>query len=625
MKKSLRTLSLRFLFYFRPGNETVPFLEERKLLSFYVLVLASLAGIPFNARNMLTDGYYLSAYLQGLYLCLLVLSLLFFWIFRTLSAVRHLVAAALIVLFTDIILSGGTTYGIGAFYVVPALPAVYFILGFRSVVALGLYFMFGFLIRSFSAPFPETSLFFDAEPRLRSLAALWITGGITCSIVFQVDRLFRSLTKAAFYDQETGLSGQWRTRGFLERFVEQADAEHNGFCAVGVRILNDTRLNAMLDAEEIAQSVRLFSERLKDASPLVKHLGRWNPSLFLIVLGTDDFLEADSFCRGLLTRLEDSIVLESGRESSILANAMVTRYPEDAADADDLIGNILSLQDKGRSLPNEIIFFRQEDLQKERDRFRLTEALLHADFDREMTLHYQPKLDLKSGRCSGAEVLVRWTHPVLGAVSPADFIPLAEESGLVKRLTRWIIERVFQDISTSAYAEADPGRALVHAVNLSVHDLKDETLVPFLMKESVAHGFEPGMFEFEITEGVMVDNNPWIALNLQHLREQGFGLAIDDFGTGYSSLSYLHRLKVDNLKIDQSFVRALAPGGGGNSVLDAIISMALALGLTITAEGAETAEQAAYLRNKGCHILQGWHYSKSLSFSEYLEFLSSRV
>ena len=151
---------------------------------------------------------------------------------------------------------------------------------------------------------------------------------------------------------------------------------------------------------------------------------------------------------------------------------------------------------------------------------------------------------------------IRSYYAVYGFVSPGEFISLAEEIGSIRRLTRTMISRVFSDLRTTAYLEASEGLEPVIAINLSMHDLRDQELLPFVNRELKSAGLSPSLIEFEITEGTLIDDNPWIRINMENLLALGFRLAIDDFGTGYSSLSYLHRLKVHDLKIDQSFVRA---------------------------------------------------------------------
>ena len=209
----------------------------------------------------------------------------------------------------------------------------------------------------------------------------------------------------------------------------------------------------------------------------------------------------------------------------------------------------------------------------------------------------------------------------MGPVSPAHFIPVAEENGSIRYITRWILRRCFTDLKqVQAHFSDAPA---VHAVNLSVMDLKDRDFLPALQALTAEVGVDPRFFEFELTEGMLIDENPQIRQTLEGLTRMGFRLAIDDFGTGYSSLSYLNTLKVHNIKIDQSFIQPIGGSPGeAHPVVDAIISMGLAMGLEITAEGVETEEQYAYLKKQGCQVIQGWLFSQALTLGEYLSYLS---
>ena len=625
MPRTLKQQVGSFLFSIESGSGMVPFLERRRLISLYVIGLVTLIGGTFNIALVAHQGHPLSVILQSSFSVLVYLSIILFWIFRNFSISLYLVFSAILILMADIIIAGGGEAGLGVFYILPAFPAIYFLFGARKALFLELLFFFGFTLRILLGKIPETSFYSDPSIVPRVILVMLIAVALSFVVNAGIDSLVRHLSRLVLIDPETGISGRWKTDDYLRSRISRAEKKQESLSVIGVRILNEHRLNAMLGAQKTDLIIKEFVLRLTKVHEKEAFHGRWSDTLFFTILNTDDFLEVEPLCRDLLKNLSAPIEC-CERSVSILCNLMITRYPEDGADADELVSNIMSLQDKGTYLPSELLFFKVEDLQKERYQYHLTESLLRADFDSEMSLHFQPKMNLETGLCSGAEVLLRWTHPDLGSISPSEFIPLAEESGLVRNLTRWIIKTTFLYLRSDEYRKRDPNRTLVHAINLSVHDLRDEDLIPFIVRETSASNFEPSSFEFEITEGILVDDSPWIKMNLLHLMELGFGLAIDDFGTGYSSLSYLHRLKVNNLKIDQSFIASLVtdPLGTPNPVVDAIISMAHSLHLDITAEGVETTSQADYLKNKGCDYIQGWLFSKSLPFDEYLSFIENK-
>ncbi len=200
---------------------------------------------------------------------------------------------------------------------------------------------------------------------------------------------------------------------------------------------------------------------------------------------------------------------------------------------------------------------------------------------------------------------------------------MAEQTGFIRKITRWVIRRCVADIETIWKAEGELSKDLMFSINLSVADLRDKGLVDFLTREVL---LVPGIaraIAFEITEGIMLDEDTMVKRNLSHLQGAGFKIAIDDFGTGYSSLSYLHKIRVNELKIDQSFVRNLFARDTPDEtpVIDAIISMSKSLGLNITAEGVENEAQLAWLGSNGCDTVQGFLFSRGISVTDFLAFL----
>jgi sensor c-di-GMP phosphodiesterase-like protein len=282
---------------------------------------------------------------------------------------------------------------------------------------------------------------------------------------------------------------------------------------------------------------------------------------------------------------------------------------------------MMSIFDRGGNIPGQVTFFNEEQLRKERQRFIISEALREADLDREFSLHYQPKILTSHGGCAGAEVLLRWNSSRMGPMPPAQFISVAEENGYIRLITRWILQRCFSDLKQ--IQDLPQAEGFVHAINLSVADLKDPAFLPTLQMIMAEKTVDPRFFEFELTEGMLIDENPQIRETLEGLTRMGFRLAIDDFGTGYSSLSYLNTLKVHNIKIDQSFIQQITgQPGESHPVVDAIISMGLAMGLEITAEGVETEAQYTYLKERGCQMVQGWLFSRALPLDVYQAYLS---
>ncbi|MCF4976083.1 EAL domain-containing protein, partial [Pseudomonas lactis] len=249
------------------------------------------------------------------------------------------------------------------------------------------------------------------------------------------------------------------------------------------------------------------------------------------------------------------------------------------------------------------------------------ESAIRQALDRdEFVLHYQPKLALESGRIVGAEALTRWFRPQSGWVSPADFIPVAEDSGLIVRLTQWVLRQA------CAQAQAWREMGLVPlrmSVNISAIDFRQRDFVDNLAAILKETGLPPTQLELEITESVLMQNVDETVETLQKIKAMGIRLALDDFGTGYSSLSYLRRFPIDVLKIDQSFVRGLRINSQDEQLISAIIGMGKSLELNIIAEGVETIDQLNFLKAQQCEEGQGFLFSKALPSKDFVQLLQT--
>jgi len=245
----------------------------------------------------------------------------------------------------------------------------------------------------------------------------------------------------------------------------------------------------------------------------------------------------------------------------------------------------------------------------------LLSALRQAVESDELRLYLQPKVRTADGRVTSAEALVRWQHPTRGLVPPADFIPFAEQIGGISQLTHWMLREAMR-LAARLHANATP---LQISVNLSTHDLRDPSFVERASGLAIETGANPALIRLEVTESGVMDD-PAIMLGVLHdLHAAGFTLSIDDFGTGHSSLAYLQKMPVSELKIDRAFVKGIEPGSDGITLLESIISLAHRLGLSVVAEGAETAGEWALLSALGCDYIQGWYAAKPMPVADFLE------
>jgi len=244
-------------------------------------------------------------------------------------------------------------------------------------------------------------------------------------------------------------------------------------------------------------------------------------------------------------------------------------------------------------------------------------AIRHEQF----SLHYQPFADLRSGEIAGAEALLRWTHPDLGRVSPAQFIPIAERNGLIVEIGNWVIDRACADMRRCL----DEGLPMVPvSVNVSPVQFRDARLIQQLRGSLHRHGIDPALLCVEVTEGALIKDVEHSKLLLHELKTLGVRLSLDDFGTGYSSLSYLKLFPFDKVKIDQSFVRDITVNSQDAVIAKVVISMAHGLGLQVIAEGVETEVQCEFMRNNGCDEIQGYFFARPAPFDEFKDLIARR-
>jgi EAL domain-containing protein (putative c-di-GMP-specific phosphodiesterase class I) len=249
-------------------------------------------------------------------------------------------------------------------------------------------------------------------------------------------------------------------------------------------------------------------------------------------------------------------------------------------------------------------------------RLNLDKQLRHALDNEEFVLYYQPKYSLPDEKMVGAEALIRWQHPQEGLISPAEFIPLAEETGLITALGEWGLKAACNQIKE--WERLGLGLHKI-AVNLSSRQFQTRKLLTLLHDTLAETGLDPAFLELEITESAVMENPEQAVELLREIRAIGISIAIDDFGTGYSSLAYLKKFPVNTIKIDQSFIAELTKDSDDAAIVESIIQMAHSLNLKVVAEGVETLEQLEFLREKKCHEVQGYYFSKPLPAEQFAE------
>jgi diguanylate cyclase (GGDEF)-like protein len=322
---------------------------------------------------------------------------------------------------------------------------------------------------------------------------------------------------------------------------------------------------------------------------------------------------------GIFEALSAPFLFE-GQELVINSNMGICLYPEGGCSADALIRNayaaLLKAKGSGKNIHR---FFSLQSYESEFSRLLLENDLRRAVDRRDFSLHYQPQVDLQEGRVVGVEALVRWQHQILGNIPPEQFIPLAEDMGIMAPLGEWVIRTACEHHLACSSSGSRPVR---YAVNISPTQLHSGNLVPCILAILEETGLDPAYLELEITEGALLQNSQATVEAFEALYARGVQIAIDDFGTGYSSLAYLSQFPISELKIDKTFTNAVTTDEKSAAISRAIISLAHNLDMRVMAEGVETQEQVDYLRDLGCDEIQGYLVSCPLPADETMQFLA---
>ncbi|WP_430929549.1 putative bifunctional diguanylate cyclase/phosphodiesterase [Methylobacterium tardum] len=425
-----------------------------------------------------------------------------------------------------------------------------------------------------------------------------------------------SAAELARLDPLTGLPNRLLLRERLDDALARFHHTGDG-CAVLLvdldrfKPVNDTFGHPIGDA-----LLQIVADRLRSTLRPTDTVARIGGDEFAIVQADVSAADAaHALARRIVDLIGRSYIIE-GHLLTIGASIGVALVPADGTDAGKLLKNadlaLYRAKLDGRGTHR---FFEPEMDARMQARRKLELDMRQALARREFQLHYQPQLQRQSGALSGCEALIRWYHPERGLVSPLDFIPLAEEIGLIVPIGEWVIRQACRDAMTS------PGHMSV-AVNVSPAQFKSDRLVETIISALASSGLPARRLEVEITEGVLLQENERTLQTLHRLRELGVRVSMDDFGTGYSSLSYLRSFPFDKIKIDRSFVKDLTSKPDGEAIIRAIAGLGKSLGTTTVAEGVETSEQMQRIRLEGCTDVQGYLISKPVPNDEILTLVS---
>jgi len=425
----------------------------------------------------------------------------------------------------------------------------------------------------------------------------------------------------ANFDSLTGLPNRSQLDEHLTLALGMAKRS-NGLLSVMIfdldhfKDINDTLGHSVGDVLLIQLAKRITS--LLRAEDTVSRLG--GDEFILMLPGTDAHGAAE-VAEKILALIAKPFLIGQ-QQLHVTGSLGIAVYPDDGKDIETLTKNADAAMYRVKKEGRQGFRFFTQDMQKSAARaHQLLNAMRQALTLNQFKLNFQPQLSIETGAVIGAEALLRWNHPELGFVSPGEFIPVAEESGLIVPIGEWVLRSAAQQ----AKSWLDAGHApIIMAVNLSAVQFRQPDLPALVTRILDEVGLPPEYLELELTEGVAMNDPKGAIAIMNDLHERGIRMSIDDFGTGYSSLSYLKKFKVYKLKIDQSFVRDISTDAEDKAIVSAVINLARSLGLLTIAEGVETAAQLDFLQQQGCDEVQGYFYSKPLPAEQFEEFLRAK-
>ncbi|WP_395141293.1 EAL domain-containing protein [Schlegelella aquatica] len=425
------------------------------------------------------------------------------------------------------------------------------------------------------------------------------------------------IERLAFYDSLTGLPNRALFFDRLKQALAAHERDGQGRTLMMIDLDRFKEVNDSLGHEAGDALLAQLAQRLESVLRHSETLARYGGDEFLVLVEGDASRCGAQVAERLLRVLREPIRV-AGQELSVDASIGIAGCPQDGKALDELFKAADIAMYRAKQSGGGFRFYSAEmGRQTERSAALMRELKRALREPGQLALHFQPLVDLRDGRLCGAEALLRWTHPELGPVPPAEFIPVAERGGLIVSLGEWVIAEAARWLAHwAAEGACLPGRL---AINISALQLDKAGFTERTVELLRQAGVQPDQVELEVTESSLIQDPEHTAHVLDGLKAQGFAVAIDDFGTGYSSLAYLKRFAVDKLKIDMSFVRDMLTDRNDRAIVAAIVAMARSLELDTLAEGVELPEQAEALRAMGCLQAQGWHYGKAIPGDEFAE------
>ncbi|WP_244095785.1 sensor domain-containing protein [Rhodoferax ferrireducens] len=430
------------------------------------------------------------------------------------------------------------------------------------------------------------------------------------------------IQQLAHFDQLTGLPNRSQLHDRFRYALSLAQRHGDQLAIMFLDLDHFKNINDTLGHSVGDQLLVDVSRRLKAALREEDSLSRLGGDEFILLLPGTDEAQASQVATKLLAAVAQPCQIEQNELVSTVSIG-IALYPNDGQDFETLSKNAdAAMYRVKQASRNDFRFFTQEMQTHSARTLQLVNALRHALPRHEFELHFQPQVALQDGHIVGAEALLRWRHPELGMISPAEFIPIAEDSGQILAIGEWVLRTAVRQLKQWLDAGLRP---MVIAVNLSAVQFRHPNLMALVTRILDEAALPPEFLELELTEAAAMDDPPAAIAIMNKLDEHGIRMSIDDFGTGYSSLSYLKKFKVNKLKIDQSFVRDISDDPDDKAIVTAIINLASSLGMHTIAEGVETASQLAFLRLQGCDEVQGYYVSKPLPKDQFEAFVRNSI
>ncbi len=433
----------------------------------------------------------------------------------------------------------------------------------------------------------------------------------------------RQLRHIATHDSLTGLPNRVLLDDRLAQAIAHADRDRQQFAVLVLDLDRFKRINDSFGHRAGDELLNEVARRLGGLVRTIDTVARVGGDEFVLVIGPSAEREnAEQVAQRAIQALQAPIHI-AGVDVYTSPSIGIAFYPEDGISAETLVAHadaaMYCAKERGR---NTVQCFAPGMDTVTRDRVRLEGDLRFAVARHQLELHYQPKVDTASGDVHSAEALIRWRHPTLGLIVPDDFIPLAEESGLIAGIGEWVVREACRQCKAWQRDGLPPIRI---AVNVAASQFRHGNLLGIIRSALDDAGLEPHYLELELTESAVMTNPEDSIGILEELSRMGVLVSVDDFGTGYSSMSYLRRFPIDKLKIDRGFIRDVMSRPDDASIVKAIISLAHSLRLKVVAEGVETPEQLGFLKSMGCDQYQGYHFSPPIVATAFADLLRAHA